>query len=124
LEKSVDWVRARAKCSLQAVFALLRESVDSDIKTFNEVQPADNPVVLNSQRGKMIVARMGPTGIGENIVFELERSHITVRRGLEAVLFTAKPRLDDNGDCILDVNDQPLQLWQVSRKALEDFFFG
>jgi len=40
------------------------------------------------------------------------------------VLFEAKASLGFEGRCRYEVEGQPLELWQVSRKALEDLFFA
>jgi hypothetical protein len=68
----------------------------------------------------------------KHIVFELSSTEITVRLGLSSPfspgtpepLFTARPYLGEDGECMLEVDGQPLKWWQVRRKALENLFFA
>ena len=63
------------------------------------------------------------------IVFELEGDRITVKDRTDRsnlagqLLFHAKPDLNQEGECLLEVDGVPLKLWQVSRKALDGLFF-
>lgn len=119
IDENFNWVRARSQCSLPRVFAMLGEIVDSDVKALNAAQPSNLPAEVKRYTGKIVVAHRDST-----IVFELTGGIIQVRQGPEHALFSAKLRLDEDGECLLEVNGRGLKLWQVSRKALEDLFFG
>lgn len=38
-------------------------------------------------------------------------------------MFDARPSLNKEGDCLLEIEGQPFALWQVCRRALEGLFF-
>lgn len=65
---------------------------------------------------------------GEAVIFERVADGIIVkqaRTGRE--MFMAKPALNAAGECKLMIegeSDQSLELWQVSRKAIETLVFG
>ena len=128
----MDWVKARAACSLKGVFQLLSEVVDSDVKAANALDRKDIKFTLNRGiTGKLIVVRerdLGGFGESAGIVFELLPSKITIAgAGLgDKPLHTMTPYLNEEGECLLEVEGrpQPLRLWQVSRIALDDLFFG
>jgi hypothetical protein len=84
-------------------------------------------------RNKILVVRnrdlAGPIE-STGVMFELRAHDIAiseVKTGMiygASPLFSAVPRLNEEADCLLEVEGQTLRLWQVSRKALEDLFFG
>jgi hypothetical protein len=127
--KTLDWVKARAECSLEHLFMLLREVVDSDVKAM-QARKADHRrdfSLGDPNQSKFVVSKAAE---GEQpfrgVIFERASQGIRVmsatRTGFEE-MFVAKPSLDVAGSCRLEVGGQPLELWQVSRKALEDLFF-
>lgn len=124
---SFDWVAARAKCSLGAVFAALAEVIDSDVKNANAL-PLRSGVSFMIERPvnrKVIVSRQDGPDFVAGVVFELTQQGIAVRvaDARQVVLFTAKPSMLADGRCLLEVDGQSLELWQVSQKALESLFF-
>jgi len=121
-----DWVTARHKCSLAGVFRVLAEIVDTNVNTANAlIEPG--AFERNVTANKVIVIRKYG-GAASSVVFTLEPNAISVKKanqaGNEMALFSAKPYLTTDGECVLEINAQPLELWQVCRLALEDFFFG
>ena len=126
-----NWVKARSECSLERVFLLFSEVLESDVKTMQGL--ARSGVLYEQTRGerKVVVCRTRDCGGGikeaEGVVFELVDGAITATakdaRGNGTQLFKAKPSLEPNGACKLEVDGEGLELWQVSRKALEPLFF-
>ena len=91
--KTLDWVTARAECSIERLFMLLTEVMDSDVKTMQARAPVGTQFSLNQlTAAKIVIAKV-----------------TTDRQG-----FTAKPSLDSTGTCRLEVGGQPMELWQVS----------
>jgi hypothetical protein len=129
-----DWVKARWQCSLPQIFQVLTEMVQSDVNAVNLLH-RNNVMFTFSTPGteKVVVTRARDlTGSNEvvSVVFELSANQITAREatkmGPKPPFLTATPTLNENGECVFDVGEHgpPLKLWQVSRKALENLFFG
>ena len=104
--------------------------VDSDVKTANAIGLRD-PIKFNRiSDNKFMVIRVREPGIAEySVVFEMTPSGITVKAGGHETRpsFKAKPVLLRLGECQLEIEgeeSEPLELWQVSRRALENLFFG
>lgn len=129
----MDWVSKRYECSLTTAFRKLREVVGSDVASANKI---DRPGVKFSfdklaPSDKVIVDRSIRRSLSEpevsSVVFELLADEINVRTvNPDHNLFSARPRLNSTGDCMMHVTGEAeLQhLWQVSQKALDSFFFG
>jgi hypothetical protein len=65
---------------------------------------------------------------GQAVFFELAIDRIEVIRlmpeGQSKAAFFARAHLRPSGECQLEVGSERLELWQVSRMALEPLFFG
>lgn len=135
--KTLDWVNVHFECSLHAVFVHLREVVDSDVKSLirnNSRTPHIQSAKFDLNGvsdDKFIVIKTSEPGSGVShglsVVFELTNQGIAVKAGPSGKrLFIAKPTITKSGECKLQVvgEGEPLELWQVSQKALTDLFFG
>jgi hypothetical protein len=132
--EDVNWVKARAACSLPRIFEALTERLQRDVDNANELNRSGVRFRLNIQRRDLvIVARQRDlAGIpeAETVAFDLAPQEIRVRQvdmvGKEKPLFAARPVLTEEGNCRLELSGdpQPKDLWQVSRRALQDLFFG
>lgn len=127
-----NWVSETFKCSPEMVLGTLREVVDSDVKAVNGLNRSDVSFTLNDDAlNKIVVIRrrdMAGFIEGMGVVFELRARQIHVYSRTangEKPLFVASPRVSpEDGECTLAIDGTPMRLWQVSRKALEDLFFG
>jgi len=124
VDDAFDWVSARAACSLLSVFQILGERVRTDVDIANRAPGSKRRFRVAIDPLKIVVARTHPAEEAANIVFELCATDVAVRKGASAQLFRARPALNEDGECLLEVDGQTLRLWQVSRKALEDLMFG
>jgi hypothetical protein len=118
-----DWVSARYACSLPSIFQILGEVLQADADIANKLPGLNRSFEVTLHPKRIIVSRVSganPT----NVVFELFRADIAVREGPNQAMFRARPSLNQDGECMLEVDGQPLKLWQVCRKALDDLFFG
>lgn len=135
IPETFDWVTARAKCSAEQMFILLVERIESDVTLMRDrLDKARYVVTLNKVAAdKVIVAKQYTEGGraygGRNVMLKRTHSGITVDR-LTAhetepqPLFEASVFLGPEGRCRYEVSGQALELWQISRKALEDLFFS
>ncbi len=121
-----DWVTARWKCSLEMAFQILSEIVDTNVKKINERPHPSATFERRLLNQKLIVIRKREDEIS-TVVFELSYPAIQVKRvspaGAETFLFSTTPSLTEDGDCILEVEGQPLKFWQITKRALYDLFF-
>jgi hypothetical protein len=128
--KTCDWVTARAECSLEQMFNLLRERIDGDVKTM-QARTTDKIEIgkIDDRRFRVSVQwNIGGMVESDAVVFEHTYQDVIHVRNLrtETELFSAKPALNVAGDCQLEIvgsNGPALELWQVSRRALEPLFF-
>lgn len=124
----LDWVKARAECSLYRVFKELLEGVKKDVEKRNyyrqQGQPSKWTVGAITSNG-FTVFREETTfkPSGETIDFVLSEHGIKVSNENETK-FTATLSLNNQGRCVLKVGNAELEQWQVRRMALESLFFG
>lgn len=122
-----DWVRARAGCSLEKVFRLLADRLQFDVDSMNKMSPATT-FTLTKEDERLLIAKTRDIGGGSShgIVFKLLGEGIRADRvvpPIEEPLFLAIPALTTAGECELHIDGHPLELWEVSRKALDLLFF-
>jgi hypothetical protein len=116
-----NWVEARLNCCAEKVFAQLQAGVTNDVATINEVARGAGVKFEVSPHGlRFLVIREGK-GV-KKVQFVLEKNVISVLAGDQA-RFSAAPTMNPAGQCVLIVNGQEMEPWQVRRMALEQLFF-
>jgi hypothetical protein len=127
-----DWVTARAECSAPQMFLLLIERVESDVKAMQARLDSGYQITVNKVADdKFIVSKRHNEGGfafgGHAVVVERTTSGIVAQltnsQGTKQPFFSAKVLLGPDGRCRYEVSGEALELWQVSRMALEDLFF-
>jgi len=132
IPKNFNWVKARSECSLLALFTHLAEVVASDIEAVKSLPNSDETFTINRPDNKIVVVKTWDVRVPQarSVVFELTTMGISASsvemRGQSQQLFLAKPSFLASGECKLQIDgeSEPLELWQVSRKALEGLFFS
>ena len=124
--KDRDWVKRRADCTLDEVFADLRTAVQKDLERHKEVMPEraqdlkfgqreNKFFVHKSSTGRMIVFRKMPMRI---------KAVCALATGEEEVLLSVRPAINMQGECVLKTGEgRILHGWQFRMKALEEIFF-
>lgn len=123
--ENLDWVNARAGCSMYKMFRELRNEVLEDIKKRNDARKEGERVRFDfgGDSGKgFSVFREGASGTA-CIDFTISDEGINVANA-EQVMFTATITLNDQGRCLFMIGGKELEKWQVRRMALEGLFFG
>ena len=124
---SFKWVEARNKCNADLCFDLLVEQVESDVESINNLKARSNKAwTFTRQNGKVIVALSVDGFHDSSIVFTLSKEAIAVKLSVNSnytPLFEAIPHLLDDTRCKLEIDSIPVEIWQVSRRALEQLFF-
>jgi hypothetical protein len=118
-----DWVAARAKCSIGVVFERLREQVRTDVEARKRQTETDRHYAMSFvSEGRMFAALVESHQIHDVISFVLEDDAIEVR-DKEKALFVSTVGLNNEGRCIMKIDNQEYELWQVRRLALEKLLF-
>ena len=126
---SFNWVEARRMCTPKLQFGLLAEEVMKNVKCINKLESRNGAWTFELKPNeKIIIARYVEEFQDSSIVFRLSKEAIVVTRsdghGNHAPLFEAIPRLLDDTSYKLEIDDVPVEIWQVSRRALEGLFFS
>jgi hypothetical protein len=108
-----DWVTERSSCSLPKIFSALRSQVEVDVNSRNALRPDNSPYEFS---------------IAENagdftVTLQAKEVRQSVRDDKSNPMFDVSLTFTDEGKCRLNVNNQPRELWQVRRMALEELFF-
>jgi hypothetical protein len=132
IPKAYNWVKARSACSVDQLFLLLAQTIKADVEAANALTPNhQNFKYATPTTDRIVVVR--PVNGGQYtagaIVFRrtvtaIEAIDMPKDPSTEQVMFSGIPSLDVGGECRLEVEGEPLELWQFSRRALEPFFFA
>ena len=119
-----DWVTERSSCTLPKVFKTLRMQVEEDVKTRNAERLKNSPYEFHVKEdvGEFTVLLEGE-GLQQPVIFKLVEHAILVGGGEGNPMFEVTLAFDDEGQCLLNVNDKQRDFWQVRRMALEDLLF-
>ena len=132
-DKPVDWVKARAECSLKAIFDnILFRQIEEDVAKANKLLP---------MMGRHFVFEAARSHLGDYPVIEITRRYEESKTFLEIVrvVFDSKRIVihpcqgdtfevatkwnDEDITCDICIGDKPYKIWQISRKALSGLFF-
>jgi len=122
----LNWVTARAKCSILIVFNEFRLEVEEDVKIINSTsRPPEYPLSSFAVRSNVVsdyFVVFQEQNANARVDFNCEVDRITVKSGERT--FSVTLTLDNAGQCKMRVNDgEPMERWQVRRMMLEDLFF-
>ena len=73
---------------------------------------------------RFVVLLQGHRGLVDSVTFQHANKKISVFDKHDKTMFEATPSLNDEGECVLKVNDKERHLWQVRKMALENLLFG
>src|SRR5262249_14557635 len=124
-----DWVNARAKCSLSSMFVELQMDAEKDVERINElkVKTGIGPLFeLKKAEGNFTVIRLATaeTQSPTMIAFRLNPESIMIesnRRHADRIAVTVA--LNNQGQCVLKLDDEELYRWQLLKRVLEKLFF-
>jgi hypothetical protein len=131
-----DWIKARAGCSAKQMFGLLVERIESDVKQIQQMVGSGRiTFTLNRVSDSLVIVARSDDLDGvmqsDGVRFERTDTGVAVVRvnshGHHNPLFMVIPSVDLDGRCRFHTTDQakqePLELWQVSHRSLEELFF-
>ena len=119
----MNWVKARAECTARSLFQALRERVEADVGEFNNHDIGRQCVFVDESPRYFLVSLRSP---GQGVVKFRANGHcISVECADETRDFYVKIEwADDTDTCRLVVDGLPLELWQVTKRALSPLMFG
>jgi hypothetical protein len=123
--QELNWVDARAECSLAEMFKSLELGVHEDVERRVSLLKPEEQIMFHavSRARRFSVVCESNEFEPRSVDFCSTDKELTVSSGGE-IKFTATVSLTNSGRCKLKVNDTELEQWQVRRMALEDLFFG
>lgn len=131
IPRELDWVAARAACTVTQVFNELRTGIENDIAKHCEVmQPSDQERVTSDLKsdGSAIVIGRPKKNPNRRVFVSVSESDIKVCNDAGIPIMTAFVGLSNEGRCILRVKDgdtiTELEQWQFRKLVLEPVLFG
>ncbi len=123
MKENSDWVRLRAACSAQRVFADLRAAVQSDVETRNELRNGEPIKFELRSEGDLSFSVVKEDTVGAPAVhFELKGNAITVSGN--GISLRATLALNREGVCKFHISGEEIDGWLFRMKALDKLFFG
>ena len=134
-EERKNWVRERARCTAEALFAELVEQVTSDAKTMSDLSPIWNfhvKITKDNPPTNVFVERIrrGRSGSVASVNFERRDNEITTAyvrndRGTVEQRKAVAHWDADNTRALLSIKetDETYEIWEFSELVLTDLFF-
>ena len=137
----VDWVEERNQCQPAQVFAAICAQIERDVAQRNEQLGLDDAVfsvrpipIPDPVWSGFAVYCLGSETTAPVVCFRLKKTEaeivVTTENG--TLLYTVRGHLSQRGDRFVEVVNskaptaagEKMRLWQFSRLALEEYFFG
>ena len=125
--EQINWVKNRRECTPEFIFKqLLYKQFTSDMAEANKGyrQKPFEISEVEEQSGWLIfwVQRRGSSR--QQASARLDDDGILIRPYMEANFNVTQKWCDTTAECILHIGDEPVEPWQISRRALSTLFFG
>jgi hypothetical protein len=122
-DDDMDWVTERSKCSITAVFEMVKLGAENDTKTRHNLPGAKcGYEFIGGGRGSFSVSVVCTGDVHHVVKFSLDRNAIVVSAD-DTPFLEARVGLSDEGLCKLTVKGEELELWQFRKRALDSLFF-
>ena len=126
MTQGFDWVTARAKCSLSQTFEELKAEVRRDVeirKAMLPQPPQPSPYTFNFKpTDRTFSVLLEGHKLHKTVEFTLEGTAIVARADGE-IIWAATVGLNQEGHCMLRINDQDYEHWQARKMALDKLFY-
>lgn len=123
-QSSFAWVGARAACELPTVYRTLRADVEQDVKTRNEIRPANAPYEFRiEEKPNQFSVVLDAKDFHRSVAFQLEDHAILVLDHSGNQMFEITLNFNDHGKCRMKAKEEYRESWQIRRMALEDLLF-
>ncbi len=118
-----DWVTARSKCSLAAVFEKLKLGVEHDVEIRHAILGERLGFHFIADGGSFSVSLSGPA-LNHVVKFKIVSKEIIVSMD-DTPFLHGSVALSDDGLCKIRAAEEGLELefWQFRKRALDQLFF-
>lgn len=125
LEEYFDWVTARSRCSMNALFEQLRNDVRLDIAAWEGLPGREGQIVFDPHNDYFTVTKNGrPDAPKVTFRFGDNKEIVIESYGRQKTMsFQATLTLNRERQCRFVVDGQELEGWQVRQMALSPLFF-
>ena len=127
--KPVDWVTPKYGCRVDHVWRLIYKHVISDIGVMKRLQAVDKDKSVrakfrvNMHTTNFSVDRGTSSGIKFAAVEVFKcQDVLEIHKGGKKVTINIEWNEDSNA-CVLKINGEPQEIWQISKLILSDLFF-
>lgn len=127
MAENLNWVKERFRCSLGEVFEKLKAEVKEDVAAREELRPRtparEHYAFKFTSTDRTFTALLEGNKLHKSVEFSLEDKAISVRTGGHPIL-SATVTLNDEGRCVVRINNKEYERWQIRKMALEALFFS
>ena len=129
-KKAPNWVLDRAKCTIKGAFDALMDRVQEDVKEANRLPVVTDGRTFNVKNGEhgsfsVYAFRGSPSSRdpGEILFFRNSRT-ITVTKNETDEIQIVPRWCDEKNKCDYLIENESFEVWQISKMALCEMFFG
>jgi len=130
----INWIARRMDCFLPEVFKQLQVIVEKDVDEANSRSPAKNNgytfslnVAREHQEFSVIRTHSGIHGPNSSQELHFTLNKTSIRVGLlsdpENVFYVKSEWIRTENRCVLTIEKDSVDIWQISKKALEPLVF-
>lgn len=129
IPQELDWVRIRAACTIATVFNQLCDGIMGDVQAINSARglSGDSRFLAEMAGEGTAIVIAQPNLIPRiRVIVRMDSATIAVvreRQYKKEETWEATVGLNNEGRCILRLEDVEVEQWQFRKKALEGLFF-
>ncbi|MGC2246114.1 MAG: hypothetical protein WA609_05895 [Terriglobales bacterium] len=128
IPRELNWVEKRAACTAAQIFNELCSGIDNDVSAINAARelPDGNRFGADMmQTGRAVAVGQYGAAPRKRVIVELSGQEIKVHDDATQSRWCATVALNDEGRCILKLEDgSEIEQWHFRKKALQALFFG
>lgn len=125
--QKLNWVEARAACSVYKIFDDIQNGLDEDITAINKARKLDEDSQFSMSPlsgGTTVVISQSGVYPSERVKIGIFEDYICAEDMKVGRKWKATVRLNDAGRCVLWLDSVPIEQWQFRKMVLQRLFFG
>lgn len=127
MPQELNWVEKRASCTIAKVFNQLCDGIAKDVAAINTARQLSNDSQFMAQLtsdGSAVVVGQPNIIPRRRTIISAANDRIAVNQEWNGEQWSVTVGLNNEGRCVLRLNEAELEQWQFRKKALEGLFFG